>query len=253
MFLGERMRHDEREKHEMKCEEFEAAGLDIERDATASAAEHAAAREHASTCSRCAALQDSWRLAKFELSALGEATRAAETPERVEMRLRQEFRTRHRRVPARRAVMFSAWALATTAVLVGAVSWRNWRKSQPADAPRRLMAPQSASHILGDGTTAAPSEELPRVRAVSKPKEQALPENARSGTLTSDNGVGDFMLLPGIVPDGTEDAAIVRVRMQRWALGALGLPVNEERAGEWIQVDLLVGNDGLPQGVRLAR
>jgi hypothetical protein len=43
------------------------------------------------------------------------------------------------------------------------------------------------------------------------------------------------------------------VRMQRGALSALGFPVNEDRAGEWIQVDLLVGNDGLPQGVRLAR
>jgi hypothetical protein len=41
------------------------------------------------------------------------------------------------------------------------------------------------------------------------------------------------------------------VRMQRGELGALGLPVNEERAAEWIQVDLLVGNDGLPQAVRL--
>ena len=51
----------------------------------------------------------------------------------------------------------------------------------------------------------------------------------------------------------TEDAAVVRVRMQRGALGTLGLPVNEERAGEWIQVDLLVGNDGLPQAVRLVR
>jgi len=27
--------------------------------------------------------------------------------------------------------------------------------------------------------------------------------------------------------------------------------VNEERASEWIQVDLLVGTDGLPQAVRL--
>jgi hypothetical protein len=41
--------------------------------------------------------------------------------------------------------------------------------------------------------------------------------------------------------------------MQRGALSALGFPVNEDRAGEWIQVDLLVGNDGLPQGVRLVR
>jgi hypothetical protein len=27
--------------------------------------------------------------------------------------------------------------------------------------------------------------------------------------------------------------------------------VNEEHAGDWIQVDLLVGDDGLPQAVRL--
>jgi len=32
----------------------------------------------------------------------------------------------------------------------------------------------------------------------------------------------------------------------------LGGAVKEESAGEWIQVDLLVGNDGLPQAVRLA-
>jgi hypothetical protein len=49
----------------------------------------------------------------------------------------------------------------------------------------------------------------------------------------------------------TIDAAILRVRMQRGTLGALGFPVNEERVGEWIQVDLLVGDDGLPQAVRL--
>jgi hypothetical protein len=39
--------------------------------------------------------------------------------------------------------------------------------------------------------------------------------------------------------------------MQRGALGALGLPVNEERVSDWIQVDLLVGQDGLPKAVRL--
>ena len=47
------------------------------------------------------------------------------------------------------------------------------------------------------------------------------------------------------------DGSVVRVRMQRGALGDLGLPVNEERANEWIQVDLFVGQDGQPQAVRL--
>ena len=74
------------------------------------------------------------------------------------------------------------------------------------------------------------------------------------GTVVAkDEDGGKFTLLPGSLPSETEEAAIVRVRMQRGALGALGFPVNEERAGEWIQVDLLVGNDGLPQAVRLAR
>jgi hypothetical protein len=39
--------------------------------------------------------------------------------------------------------------------------------------------------------------------------------------------------------------------MQRGALGALGLPVNEDLANDWIQVDLLVGDDGSPRAVRL--
>ncbi len=51
----------------------------------------------------------------------------------------------------------------------------------------------------------------------------------------------------------TDYGEILHVRMQRGALESFGLPVNEERAGEWIQVDLLVGNDGLPEAVRLSR
>ena len=46
-------------------------------------------------------------------------------------------------------------------------------------------------------------------------------------------------------------ARCVHVQMQRSALGALGFTVNEEHAGDWIQVDLLVGDDGQPQAVRL--
>jgi len=43
----------------MKCEEFEAIGLDAG-TGRISAADEAAAAEHAATCSRCAALADSW-------------------------------------------------------------------------------------------------------------------------------------------------------------------------------------------------
>jgi hypothetical protein len=211
----------------MNCEEFEAVGLGIERDAAADASQRAAAEEHASTCSRCAALQQSWLVARLELSALSKATRAAETPERVEMRLCQEFRTQHRTMPARRAAVIAAWALATAAVLVGAVSWRNWEKTRREEATKHELIVPSAKQNLG--------------------------QNNGSAALTSADDEEEFTLLPGSVAADTEDAAIWRVRMQRGALSALGFPVNEDRAGEWIQVDLLVGSDGLPQGVRLAR
>src|SRR5258708_5907413 len=85
-------------KCEMKCEEFEAIGLDAERDASLSEMDCTAAREHASACSRCAALQDSWQAACAELHAFAKTTAAAEAPARVEMRLRREFRTQHSRV-----------------------------------------------------------------------------------------------------------------------------------------------------------
>jgi len=222
----------------MKCEEFEAIGLDAERDASLSEAERAAARAHINSCSRCAAFQDSWLAARTELRSLVEATSEHQAPARVEMRLRQEFRTQHHTVKARRAVVIAGWALAAAAILVGAVSWINWRASQHQGVTSHPGAQSNPANLAasgGSGAKQAPDQNL----------------GANPETLLADNELGDFTLLPGVLPSDTDDAAIMRVRMQRSALGALGLPVSEENAGDWIQVDLLVGNDGLPQGVRL--
>jgi hypothetical protein len=76
-------------------------------------------------------------------------------------------------------------------------------------------------------------------------------DTSEEPTLIADNEVGEFTLLPGSWPQDVDDSAVVRVGMQRGALNALGLPVNEERVSEWIQVDLLIGQDGLPKAVRL--
>jgi hypothetical protein len=229
----------------MTCEEFEAIGLDAERNASLSEVERVAAREHATTCSRCAALQDSWQAAGTELRAFAEDTAMAQAPARVEMRLRQEFRTRHVTSKVRRAAVVVAWALAAAAVLAGAVSWRNWRKNEREEAANHLKSPQSTAK------PAAKNAVTNREGASQSAAAARKPDSAESGTLMADNEMSGFTLLPGALPADTADAAILRVRMQRGALGALGLPVNEERAGDWIQVDLLVGNDGLPQAVRL--
>src|SRR5260370_34633902 len=120
----------------MKCEEFEAIGLDAERDASLSEVDRVSAREHAGTCSRCAALQDSWRAAGIELRVFADETALAQSPARVVMRLRQEFRTRHGTLKGRRAAVVAAWAVAAAAVLGGAAGWRNLRQGGAGEPAR---------------------------------------------------------------------------------------------------------------------
>jgi hypothetical protein len=220
-------------KNAMNCDEVEAIVLDLGRDDAPDSLERAAAVAHLSHCPRCAALQESWDAAREELRALGAETVEARTPARVEMRLRQEFRARHRTMVVRRGAVVAAWALAGAAILLGAINTWNWQQTRRAEAEKQNIAAQNAL-----ATT------------------EAAGQNQGSGNLAAGlsaaDDSGEFTPLPGTTLDETEEAAILRVRMQRGSLGALGLPVNEQRAGEWIQVDLLVGNDGLPQAVRMA-
>jgi hypothetical protein len=236
----------------MKCEEFEAIGLDAERDASLSEAERAAAREHAGACSRCAALLDSWQAAGAELRVFAGDTAMAQAPARVEMRLRQEFRTQHVTLKVRRTAVIAAWALASAAVLAGALSWHNWRRSQHGEAANHLRSAPTTNN-LADSDFAARARANRRDPAAvpSGTRQPVLAEADGSETLVADAELRGFTFLPGAFAADTDEAAILRVRMQRGALGALGLPVNEERAGEWILVDLLVSDDGLPQAVRL--
>jgi len=212
----------------MKCEDFERVGWDAGRDASLTAEERAAAAEHAARCPQCAALEDSWRIAKSELRALAGATEAAEAPSRVEMRLRLEFRSRHRSMKVRRTALVLSWTLAAAAVVAVAVTWVNWHRS-----------------INGRETAIAKSEPAP---AIVNSQDAG---GAAASTLVADSNSGDFTPLPGSMLSDADAASIVRVRMQRSSLGALGLPVAEDRAGDWIQVDLLVTDDGLPQAVRV--
>jgi hypothetical protein len=236
--------------HEMNCEEFGAMGLDAERDATLSQAQRAAARDHACRCSRCAALQDSWQAVRVELRAFVEDTAIAQAPARVEMRLRQEFRTQHVTLKARSVAVVAAWALAAAAALVGAVGWRNWRHSQQEETTGHLNSLPATNNSPKNSSVAGANHETP-AEVPNGVQQPGSTRTASSETLIADNEFSGFTFLPGAFASDTDDAAILRVRMQRGALGALGLPVNEERASEWIQVDLLIGDDGLPQAVRL--
>jgi hypothetical protein len=218
----------------MTCEEFALVALDL-----GSATESPllqAAREHLHICRHCAALQEQWLSLRSELRLLGQENSRAQAPARVEMRLRQEFRTKHKTMKTQRAAVVATWALAAAAVLLVAVSWVRWHQERinaAAQHPAVISAPQRSG------------AQTPSIPGAAADLGQVV---VASNDSSSDS---DFTLLPGSMLSPTEDATVVRVGMQRAALSAFGLTVNEEHAGDWIQVDMLVGDDGVPQAVRL--
>jgi anti-sigma factor RsiW len=225
---------NEQEKQRMRCEEFEIAGLDLGGIAGNTAQEEEA-REHLRECPRCAALHENWQLLRDDLHAIGAETGNAEASGRVELRLRQEFRNQHGTTKMRRAAVIASWALAAATLLAVAVTWTNWEQ-----AKRNAFTKSS-------GVAAVDSQKVTQ-QAKSSAIDETAPDDE---TLLASNDSEDFTLLPGDVPGMSEDGTVVQVRMQRGALGALGLAVNEESATDWIQVDLLVSEDGQPEAVRL--
>jgi len=219
----------------MTCEEFATAGLDLG-GANGDELLQKAAREHLRECPHCAVLHENWMALREDLQMLGAETAEGEAPSRVEMRLRQEFRTKYKTIKRQRAALVLSWSLATAAALFCMFAWVNWHLHR------------GGNEIAGTGrpavhTTAAAND------AQTAAKSTSLPEKNPGDVLVASNA-GDFTLLPDSMPPAPEDATVVHVQMQRAALEALGFTVNEEHAGDWIKVDLLVGDDGLPQAVR---
>jgi anti-sigma factor RsiW len=220
----------------MTCEEFRMADLDGVLTAEDGPLQRAA-RQHLLECPHCAALQENWQALRTDLHALGAETRGAEAPARVELRLRQEFRTKHKTLKRRRVALVAAWALAGAAVVVSAITWFNWRLQQGQIANMQQTQNGQSTISAANATDAA---------------QHVTPAGPELGeVLMASNDSSEFTLLPGTMPGSLDDATVVHVQMQRGALGAFGLTVNEEHAADWIQLDLLVGDDGQPQAVRL--
>ncbi len=220
----------------MTCEEFATVGLDLASGEADSLLEKAA-REHLRECPHCTALHEKWLALREDLRALGDETADAQASPRAEMRLRQEFRTKHKTFKTQRAAFVLGWSVAAAAAFLFVVTWISWH------AHRTLDVANTQNPVVRTGP--AKEDSLPAKQS------NAAVESQSNEVLVASNNSGDFTLLPDSMPPVPEDATVVHVQMQRAALQALGLTVNEEHAGDWIQVDLLVGDDGLPQAVRL--
>lgn len=210
----------------MNCDEFELRGLDIDR-ADADPQEAAAAVRHAQACARCNAMLESWREVKGDLRLLRESTRLDSAPARVEMRLKQELRTRREARVPRSTVVVTSWALAAAAVVVASVGWlqTHHKAGQP-------VVSSADAGVIGNTS-------------------QKTSNDDGAEMLLADYGSASFTQLPGSLPSASGYESVLEVRMQRGALERFGLPVDPDRASEFVDVDFLVGEDGQPQAVRL--
>jgi len=205
----------------MNCEEFAKAGLDF--DSKAGVADSEAARAHLRNCTACAALYQQSLELRGDLRELGQSTAKASTPSRVEMRLRQEFRTRHKTDKNRDRAVVVGWMLAAATMVLMATSVVLWQQRGGTNITQVKPMPASA---------VANGPEVGGMVIASTDEEQ-------------------FALIPGALPALQDETSVVRVQMQRGSLGAFGLSVNQEHANDIVQVDLLLGADGQPQAYRL--
>jgi hypothetical protein len=191
-------------------------------------------------------MSDSEELLGQALRMLSEVS-AREAPGRMEFALVDAFRRERRARRMRRRTWAALAAVAAAACVTFALVWPRlahigppavvtWRVAPPSDAwiagARRVNSTRSIRTAAG---VAAPVH-----KPTYRPRSQRLAASS------------PFIPLPygdeNLVDDG---ATIVRVEMPRSALRAAGFAVAQDRAGDPVRADLLVGADGLAHAVRL--
>jgi hypothetical protein len=133
-----------------------------------------------------------------------------QAPNRVELRLRADFRRLNHR---RRARIWASYASA--AALAAGIALFTWIREVPKPAAVATVAVAPAA-----------VEEDADASFYPLPAADALP--------------------------AVESAMVVRVQLPLSSLRLMGYPVEEDRADTPVQADLLLGQDGLARGVRLA-
>lgn len=224
----------------MTCAEFDIIVHDVARPDALDKPAAVIAKFHARTCERCAT-----RLAQAQVLASALETVAQDSadlgaPARLEPVLVSAFREHRRSLERKqhrqrrtrlRWVEWSALAAAAAVLLaIGAWNFSRPRVSGMKTNPSVVTSP-ATSDANGASQQAAPVE-----------------------TTTLEDPSSDFVPVPyGESLSSDDSGLVVRVSMTRSALGSLGYPVDEVHAGDVVQADLLVGEDGLPRAVRLVQ
>jgi len=236
----------------MNCTEFENVVVDIARGEPMEASARREGLAHATGCERCRC-----RLANEQslsgllaVAAAEDAGRA--TPPEVERVLRSAFRGTGFTIPrGRRAWRLGAAGAVAAAVLVVMFSVMTRGLQEPRTAKMPTFVPPPAKE---------PTKVIaPIYRETRKPPARTLRASRRKPVMPRLRPAGEGRevateFIPVVYdPEPVEHGRMVRVRLPRSALAAFGLPMNEQRAEETIQADVVLGEDGLARAVRFVK
>lgn len=201
---------------------------------------------------------------KNALDLLRQADAGTEAPAFVETRLRAAFREKHVVAPAPVATVpwWSAWRMwagvAMAGLVVGALVYRAAMPGS-VEAPTPKTAPVAAVSKPAPVVEQAVAPPAPAVAVAKAAPKASRPARVKRAepvqTYSASAREGDeFLAIPYAPPMTAQDRGeVVRVRLPRQSLRQFGIPVNPERLFERVPADVLVGEDGIPRGIRFVR
>jgi len=224
----------------MKCREFEEIVQPLVRLELLDVNLRETALEHAWSCPCCAARMAELQAIFDASEALAASVQGEGAPERVEVALLAAFRQeRQRRTVWRQTWEWAGLTVAAAGLVVAAwVSYGRWRAEiSPASNPE--VAFNASGTASGDTRTAL------------APDSPSATPSADAANHEAD-ALADFVPVPyGESMEPGDAGMVVRVELTRAALGLLGYPVDQAKATQVVQADVLVGEDGWPRAVRV--
>ena len=259
----------------MNCQRFADLVNDIAREQILEVSVRSEALAHSSECEHCSVRLEDELAITLRLRNFADSFESAGAPARIEAQLLAAFMSQpsvgsQRPFISQQRYWPNYWIAAIAAILliVFTLSIFRWRQSAPAVAKTnavsvaRAVSPTSPVASSPDPTTGRDDHaqlSVPRKRTLAARQNlrNATPRTnqPKSSAPTGNNEIAtDFLPVTyGGVANLADGGRMVRVQLPRSAMASFGLPVNMDRANEWVKADVLVGVDGLAHASRFVR
>jgi hypothetical protein len=149
----------------------------------------------------------------------------------------------------------SPLAIAASILLLVALALILWLPK--ASSERAILAPQSpvvSETGAVESTKRASTQEPARVAKTAPPQTKRTSYRRTKSNYQSSEVATDFLPLTFVADSAAQESGhVVRVSVPRSALIAFGVPMNVERAGEFIMADVVIGDDGLARAIRFVQ